>query len=64
MTRKALLVVPENATTMEREMNALCPGLAPFLVARVTRPARTLALSDQRIKVLTRHAVSDPLVWC
>ncbi len=46
MKRKALLVVPENNTTMEAEMNALCPDLAPFLVARVKRPARTLVLSD------------------
>lgn len=27
-------------------MNALCPGLAPFLVARVKRPARMLTLAD------------------
>ena len=43
---KALLVVPANNTTMEAEMNALCPDMAPFLVARVKRPARTLVLSD------------------
>ncbi|MGE0223709.1 MAG: hypothetical protein AB7F35_17160 [Acetobacteraceae bacterium] len=43
---KALLVVPGNNTTMESEMNALCPHLAPFLVARVTRPARTLTVDD------------------
>lgn len=42
----ALLVVPDNNTTMEGEMNALCPGLAHFLIARVKRPARTLVLSD------------------
>jgi maleate cis-trans isomerase len=41
-----LLVVPENNTTMEREMNALCPEFAPFLVARVKRPARTLTRED------------------
>ena len=35
-----LLVVPENNTTMEPEMNALCPDFAPFVVARVKRPAR------------------------
>lgn len=46
MKPTALLVVPENNTTMEPEMNALCPELAPFLVARVRRPARTLVLSD------------------
>jgi len=44
--RTGLLVVPANNTTMEHEMNALCPGLAPFLVARVPRPARTLTLDD------------------
>ena len=41
-----LLVVPANNTTMEAEMNALCPHLAPFLVARVKRPARTLTVED------------------
>ncbi len=41
-----LLVVPANNTTMEAEMNALCPHLAPFLVARVKRPARTLTVDD------------------
>jgi maleate cis-trans isomerase len=49
MTEKrlvGLLVVPENNTTMEPEMNALCPELAPFLVARVKRPARTLVRED------------------
>jgi len=43
---KGLLVVPANNTTMEHEMNALCPDLAPFLVARVKRPARTLTVED------------------
>ncbi len=43
---KALLVVPANNTTMEAEMNALCPDLAPFMVARVRRPARTLKAED------------------
>lgn len=43
---KGLLVVPANNTTMEAEMNALCPDLAPFLVARVKRPARTLTVED------------------
>lgn len=43
---KALLVVPANNTTMESEMNALCPDLAPFMVARVRRPARTLTIED------------------
>lgn len=43
---KALLVVPENNTTMEPELSALCPELAPIPVARVKRPARTLRLED------------------
>jgi hypothetical protein len=32
-----LLVVPENHTTLEPEMEALCPELTPSLVARVVR---------------------------
>ncbi|MGH6683374.1 MAG: maleate cis-trans isomerase family protein [Pseudolabrys sp.] len=43
---KALIVVPENNTTMEPEIAALCPALAPLPVARVKRPARTLLLED------------------
>jgi maleate cis-trans isomerase len=43
---KALIVVPENNTTMESEISALCPALAPIPVARVERPARTLLLED------------------
>src|SRR5664280_1199967 len=43
---KALIVVPENNTTMEPEISALCPALAPIPVARVKRPARTLLLED------------------
>jgi maleate isomerase len=43
---KALMVVPENNTTMEPEISALCPALAPIQVARVKRPARTLLLED------------------
>jgi maleate cis-trans isomerase len=41
-----LIVVPENNTTMEPEISALCPALAPIQVARVKRPARTLLLED------------------
>ncbi len=44
--RRGLLVVPANNTTMEAEMNALCPDFAPFMVARVKRPSRTLILAD------------------
>src|SRR6202165_1089272 len=43
---KVLIVVPENNTTMERGISALCPALAPIQVARVKRPARTLLLED------------------
>jgi maleate isomerase len=43
---KALIVVPENNTTMVPEISALCPALAPIPVARVKRPARTLLLED------------------
>jgi maleate isomerase len=43
---KALIVVPENNTTMQPEISALCPELAPMPVARVKRPARTLLLED------------------
>jgi len=43
---KALIVVPENNTTMAPEISALCPALAPIPVARVKRPARTLLLED------------------
>jgi maleate cis-trans isomerase len=43
---KTLIVVPENNTTMEPEISALCPDLAPIPVARVKRPARTLQLDD------------------
>ncbi len=43
---KTLVVVPENNTTMEPEISALCPTLAPIPVARVKRPARTLTLED------------------
>jgi maleate cis-trans isomerase len=43
---KTLIVVPENNTTMEPEIAALCPALAPIPVARVKRPPRTLLLED------------------
>lgn len=43
---KALIVVPENNTTMEPEISALCPALAPLPVARVERPPRTLTFED------------------
>src|SRR5258708_30149020 len=43
---KALIVMPENNTTIEPEISVLCPALAPIAVARVKRPARTLLLED------------------
>jgi len=43
---KTLIVVPENNSTMEPEISALCPALAPLEVARVKRPPRTLLLED------------------
>jgi maleate isomerase len=43
---RTLIVVPENNTTMEPEIAALCPSLAPIPVARVRRPARTLLPED------------------
>jgi len=45
-TARVLIVVPENNTTMEPEISALCPALAPMPVARVKRPPRTLLLED------------------
>ena len=32
---KTLIVVPENNTTMQPEISALCPELAPIPVARI-----------------------------
>ena len=43
---RGLLVVPANNTTMESEMNALCPMAAPFSVARVRRPPGMLVVDD------------------
>jgi maleate cis-trans isomerase len=41
-----MIVLPENNTTIEPEISALCPALAPSAVARVKRPPRTLLLED------------------
>src|ERR1700730_11110289 len=43
---KVLIVVPENNTTMEPEISALCPALAPIQVARVKRPPPTFLRED------------------
>jgi maleate cis-trans isomerase len=42
----ALLVVPDNNTTMESEIRAYCPEIKQFLVARVPRPPGLLLVSD------------------
>src|ERR1700733_21065 len=41
-----MMGLPENNTTIEPEIAALCPALAPLAVARVKRPPRTLLLED------------------
>jgi maleate cis-trans isomerase len=48
MTRRirVMIVLPENNTTIEPEISALCPALAPLAIARVKRPPRTLLLED------------------
>jgi maleate isomerase len=48
MTRRirVMIVLPQNNTTIEPEISALCPALAPLAVARVRRPPRTLLLED------------------
>ena len=43
---RVMVVLPENNTTIEPEITALCPALAPLAVARVKRPPRTLLLED------------------
>jgi len=43
---RAVISVPANNTTMEPELNALLPELAPFAVARVKLPSGTLTLDD------------------
>jgi maleate isomerase len=43
---RVMVVLPENNTTIEPEISALCPALAPLAVARVKRPPRTLLLED------------------
>lgn len=43
---RVMVVLPENNTTIEPEISALCPALAPLAVARVKRPPRTLLPED------------------
>ena len=45
-SHRAVISVPANNTTMEPELNALLPELAPFAVARVKLPSGTLTLDD------------------
>src|SRR5687767_6542543 len=42
----AVLAVPANNTSMEPELNALCPEAAPFAVARVPMPHEGLNLGN------------------
>jgi maleate cis-trans isomerase len=59
---RALIVVPDNNTTMEPEMAALCPALAPMPVARVKRPARTLTRADLPAYAEATMAAVDPFL--
>ena len=43
---RVMIVLPENNTTIEPEISALCPALAPLAIARVQRPPRTLLSED------------------
>jgi maleate cis-trans isomerase len=43
---RAVLVVPGTNTTMEREMTALCPDMAPFTMARIAAGARIATPAD------------------
>jgi maleate cis-trans isomerase len=43
---RVMVVLPENNTSIEPEIAALCPALEPLAVARVKRPPRTLMLED------------------
>lgn len=45
-SRRAVLAVPANNTTMEPELRALCPDLAPVAVARVALPAGPLTTAE------------------
>jgi maleate cis-trans isomerase len=53
---RAVLSVPANNTTMEPELNALRPELAPFAVARVRLPAGALTRDD--IPEYTRNTLA------
>jgi len=53
---RAVLSVPANNTTMEPELRALCPELAPFAVARVRLPAGTL--TRENLPEYTRNTLA------
>jgi maleate cis-trans isomerase len=44
--KRAILVVPANNTTMEKEIRAYCPEITDLVVARIPRPPRPLTPED------------------
>jgi maleate cis-trans isomerase len=58
---RAVLVVPGSNTTMEREMTALCPDIAPFAMARI-HGARIASTADLRPYTEATLACLAPLV--
>jgi maleate cis-trans isomerase len=54
---RAVISVPANNTTMEPELNALLPGLAPVAVARVKLPSSTLTHED--LPAYTRNTLDS-----
>jgi maleate cis-trans isomerase len=61
-TSRALLVVPENNTTMAPELSALCPQFVPLDVALVQRPARTLTREDLPAYAESTLAAVEPFL--
>ncbi len=67
MTRRirVMIVLPENNSTIEPEISALCPALTPLAVARVKRPPRTLlpedlpAYADATLDAIAPFATED-----
>lgn len=45
-SKRAILVVPANNTTMEKEIRAYCPEITDLKVARIPRPPRPLTPED------------------
>jgi maleate cis-trans isomerase len=58
----AVLAVPANNTSMEPEMNALCPQAAPFAVARVPVPHEGLNLGNLAAYSKTTLESVDPFL--